>query len=164
MPGRCSLFPLATRRGNNLNELPKTVVYGLRMQQFEFLIRGRPVSQQTRRRERLKEWKDLVRKEAMSFWSPSHTAAEGPVCITVVYLYEEAALDVDNIIKPIQDALIGLAFPDDALVTDAIIRRRSLRGTFDLSDVSSVLIEGFEDGGEFVYVKVGDAPPQEQLL
>jgi hypothetical protein len=89
--------------------------------------------------------------------------ADRPVCITLVYLYEEVVLDADNIIKPIQDALIGLAFLDDSLVTDIIIRRRQLGGTFDLSRASPVLIEGFEYGGEFVYVCIADAS-QEQLL
>jgi len=31
---------------------------------FEFIINGTPVSQQTRRRERLKKWKIYVREEA----------------------------------------------------------------------------------------------------
>jgi len=92
-----------------------------------------------------------------------HRPADGPVCITLIYLYDEGALDVDNIVKPIMDALVGLVFPDDSLVTDAIVRRRQLRGTFDLSQVSPVLIEGFERGGAFIYVHVGDAPLQEQL-
>lgn len=134
------------------------------MQPFEFLIKSRPVSQQTRRRERLREWKEFVRQEATRYWTSTHTPANGPVCITLVYLYDEAALDVDNFIKPIQDALVGLAFSDDSVITDVIIRRRQLRGTFDLSRASSVLIEGFEYGDEFVYVHVGDAPSQEQLI
>jgi crossover junction endodeoxyribonuclease RusA len=134
------------------------------MRPFEFLIRSRPVSQQTRRRERLHEWEEFVRREASRYWTLAHMPADSPVCITLVYLYDEVALDVDNVIKPIQDALVGLAFPDDSLITDAIIRRRQLRGRFDLSGVPSVLIEGFEYGGEFVYVHVGDAPPQERLV
>jgi crossover junction endodeoxyribonuclease RusA len=131
---------------------------------FEFLIRSRPVSQQTRRRERVREWKDFVRQEAMRYWTSSHLPAVGPLCITLVYLYDEAALDVDNILKPIQDALIGLVFFDDSIITDAISRRRQLGGTFDLSRASSVLIEGFEFGDEFVYIHISDAPPQDQLL
>ncbi len=133
------------------------------MQPFEFLIRSRPVSQQTRRQTRLREWKDFVRREAERSWTPRHAPADGPVCVTLIYLYDEAALDVDNIIKPIQDALVGLIFLDDAMVTDVIIRRRHLRGTFDLTQVSPMLVEGFEYGDEFIYVWVGDAPPQEQL-
>ena len=134
------------------------------MQPFEFLIRSRPVSQQTRRQERLRAWKEFVRYEAGRYWTPAHVPADGPVCITLVYLYDEAALDVDNLLKPIQDALIGLVFSDDSIVTDAICRRRQLGGTFDLSRASPVLIEGFEYGDEFVYVHITDAPPQEQLL
>ena len=134
------------------------------MQPFEFLIKSRPVSQQTRRRDRLREWRDFVRREADGYWSSTHVPADGPVCITLVYLYDEAALDIDNIVKPIQDTLVGLAFPDDSLVTDIIARRRHLRGTFDLNRASPVLLDGFEYGDEFVYVRVGDAPPQEQLV
>ncbi len=118
------------------------------MPPFEFLIKSRPVSQQTRRRERLREWKEFVRQEATRYWTSTHVPANGPVCITLVYLYDEAALDVDNFIKPIQDALAGLAFSDDSVITDVVIRRRQLRGTFDLSRASSVLIEGFEYGDE----------------
>jgi crossover junction endodeoxyribonuclease RusA len=134
------------------------------MQPFEFLIRSRPVSQQARRSRRKDAWKDFVRREAERSWGPVHVPADGPMCVTLIYLYDEVALDVDNIIKPIQDALVGLVFPDDSLVTDVIIRRRELRGTFDLTRVSSVLVEGFEYGNEFVYVWIGDAPPQEQLI
>jgi crossover junction endodeoxyribonuclease RusA len=133
------------------------------MQPFEFLIRSRPVSQQERRKARRDEWKEFVRGEAERSWGPAHVLADGPVCVTLIYLYDEVALDIDNVIKPIQDALVGLVFLDDSLVTDVIIRRRHLRGTFDLTQASPVLVEGFEYGGEFVYVWVGDAPPQEQL-
>src|SRR5918992_489903 len=133
------------------------------MQPFEFLIRSRPVSQQTRRRGRFREGEEFVGREAGRDWRPPHGPADGPVCITLIYVWDEAALDADNILKPIQDALVGLAFFDDMLVTDVIIRRRALQGTFDLTHASPVLVEGFEYGDEFVYVQVGDAPPQEQL-
>ena len=86
------------------------------MQPFEFLIRSRPVSQQARRSRRKDAWKDFVRREAERSWGPVHVPADGPVCVTLMYLYDEVALDVDNIIKPIQDALVGLVFPDDSLV------------------------------------------------
>lgn len=47
----------------------------------------------------------------MRYWTSSHLPADGLVCITLGYLYDEVALDVDNILKPIQDALVGLYFP-----------------------------------------------------
>ncbi len=132
------------------------------MQPFEFLIRKRPLSQQAKHN-RLRQWKEFVKAEAMRYWNPAHLPADSPVCITLVYLYDEAAGDVDNIIKPIVDALIGLAYLDDAVVTDVIGRKRQLGGTFDLTRASPVLIEGFEYGNVFVYVHIADAP-QEQLI
>ena len=39
--------------------------------------------------------------------------AGGPVALTVLYFYDEAALDIDNILKPIQDALVGIVLEDD---------------------------------------------------
>jgi hypothetical protein len=72
------------------------------MQPFEFLIRSRPVSQQARRSRRKDAWKDFVRREAERSWGPVYVPADGPVCVTLIYLYDEVALDVDNILKPIQ--------------------------------------------------------------
>jgi crossover junction endodeoxyribonuclease RusA len=135
------------------------------MEPFEFVIPRRPVSQQARRRDRLRQWREFVRTHAEKNWKPVHSAAAAPVSITVIYLYEEVALDVDNILKPIMDALVGLAFDDDSLVTDATSRRRRrhLRGPFRLEGASPVLAGGFELRGEFVYVCVADAPPQDEL-
>ncbi len=132
------------------------------MQPFEFLLRRKPVSQQTRRQALLREWKEFVRQEAALCWASSHLPANGPVCITLVYLYDKIPLDVDNIIKPIQDALVGLVFSDDSIVTDIIIRKGQLGSNFNRTEASPLLIEGLEYRGEFVYVHIADAP-QEQL-
>ena len=134
------------------------------MQPFEFVIPSRPVSQQTRRRDRLHIWKEYVRSLAVASWTPINSRPLGTASLTLLYLYEEAALDLDNIVKPIQDALVGVALDDDALVSDIVIRRRSLRTTFRLDGLTPVLTAAFDRGGEFVYVKIEDAPAQEDLL
>jgi hypothetical protein len=48
-------------------------------------------------------------------------------------------------------------------VTDVEIRRRWLRTTFSLGDVSAVLAAGLGLGTEFVYASVADAPAQDVL-
>jgi crossover junction endodeoxyribonuclease RusA len=131
---------------------------------FEFVIPQRPVSVQTRRRERLAAWKALVRGHAEAQWQDAHQAVIGTAAVTLVYLYEEAALDVDNIIKPIQDALVGLAYVDDTIITDVTARRRQLSGHFDLTNVPTVLADAVAGGRESVYVRISPAPPQEELL
>jgi Holliday junction resolvase RusA-like endonuclease len=97
---------------------------------FEFVIPQRPVSQQARRQARLREWRDFVARHARLAINEPRELATEPVALRLLYLYDEAALDADNILKPIQDALIGVLLEDDSVVTDVEIRRRWLRTTF----------------------------------
>lgn len=133
------------------------------MTPFEFVIPERPVSQQTRRQGRLREWKERVAAYASKAVVEPREPAQGPVAVRLLYLYDETALDADNIVKPIQDALIGIIFSDDSVVTDVEIRRRWLRTAFTVGRVSPALAAGLELGSDFVYVAIEDAPPQDTL-
>jgi crossover junction endodeoxyribonuclease RusA len=54
------------------------------LNKFEFIVDGPPVSQQIRRRERLREWQAKVRQEAEIYW-PSETAPiDGFVMLQIV--------------------------------------------------------------------------------
>jgi crossover junction endodeoxyribonuclease RusA len=130
---------------------------------FEFTVDGTPVSQQTRRRERLKVWKMVVRQEAEKYWSSDQSIATGAVMLQITYFYNAVAMDVDNIVKPIQDAMIGLAYDDDDQITDILVRKRKLSSNFDLDNLSLVLANGFDRKTEFSYILVTDAPDQEVL-
>ena len=85
------------------------------------------------------------------------------MALKLLYLYDEPALDADNILKPIQDALIGVLLQDDSIITDVEIRRRWLRTTFVVNAESPVLDAGLALGREFVYVALTDAPAQDVL-
>ncbi|PIG93925.1 hypothetical protein CSQ79_09650 [Gloeocapsopsis sp. IPPAS B-1203] len=130
---------------------------------FEFIVDGPPVSQQTRRRERLREWKIYVRQEAEKFWSSKQKITTGLVMLQVTYFYDSIAIDVDNIVKPIQDAIIGLAYVDDEQVTDVLVRKRDLSGNFKIENMTSTLAEGFARGNEFLHIVIMDAPDQEVI-
>jgi Holliday junction resolvase RusA-like endonuclease len=130
---------------------------------FEFIVDGPPVSQQTRRRERLKAWKTTVRQAAEKYWSVDQKPATGLVMLQITYFYDSVAMDVDNLVKPIQDALVGLAYVDDNQVTDVLVRKRDLSGNFRVENMTSILAEGFAGGNEFLYIVVSDAPDQEVL-
>lgn len=133
------------------------------MPSFEFVIPQRPVSQQARRQARLREWKDFVAEHArLALQEPQPLMTE-PIALRLLYLYDEAALDVDNILKPILDALIGVLLEDDSVITDVEIRRRSRRTAFTLNAVSPVLAAGLALGREFVYVALSGAPAQDVL-
>lgn len=130
---------------------------------FEFIIDGPPVSQQTRRRDRLRAWIAEVKQEAGKYCMKETPPTTTTVMLQIIYLYESVSVDVDNIIKPIQDALKGLIYVDDDQVTDVLIRKRDLNGSFRVENPSRTLAEGFSRGNEFLYIVVEKSPDQEAL-
>ncbi|MEH2083567.1 MAG: RusA family crossover junction endodeoxyribonuclease [Nostoc sp.] len=136
------------------------------MTRFEFIVDGPPVSQQARNRgkgNRLEKWKKTVREEAEKYWTSEQKTATGLVMLQITYFYDSVQIDVDNIVKPIQDAIIGLAYVDDEQVSDLLVRKRNLSGNFKVEDMTSTLAQGFDRRKEFLYIVVIDAPNQEVL-
>ncbi len=72
----------------------------------------------------------------------------------MTYYYEGDSPDVDNIIKPIQDALNGVIFVDDAQVAETKARKRPLGGSYQIKGASGVLLQGFAAGVGFLHVRV----------
>jgi crossover junction endodeoxyribonuclease RusA len=130
---------------------------------FDFVIPKRPVSLQTRKTANLQAWKQYVRNEAKKTWT-GKIFADKDIQLTLVYLYNSDPVDTDNIIKPIQDALIGLVYEDDSLITDVSSHRRSLFETFDFTIFPSPLVQGIKQGVECVYVKVSESKSLEGYL
>lgn len=133
---------------------------------FEFIVAGTPVSHQARNRLLLREWRDAVREAAVQRWSTSAPALAVPVQVTVVYFHDGPAtrMDIDNLLKPVQDALKGLVYVDDVWVSDLHVRKTDLNGPFAVRGMSLTLAEGFVGGREFVYVRVEAAPNHRELL
>lgn len=121
---------------------------------FEFTIQGPPVSNQTRNRTRLQQWKLDVRAAAQARVIPGAVPAADAVQITITYYYEGDSPDVDNIIKPIQDALNGIVFVDDAQVAETKSRKRLLNGSYQIKGASGVLLQGFAAGVGFLHIRV----------
>jgi Holliday junction resolvase RusA-like endonuclease len=129
---------------------------------FEFVLDGPPVSQQARRREKVRQWRDEVRKTAAQNWPAGEWPVDRPIMLTITFFYDNASIDVDNIPKPITDALKGLVYEDDKQVTDVLCRKRN-RNVFRVKNPSSVLADGLSRGNEFLYIVVNEAPDQEVI-
>jgi crossover junction endodeoxyribonuclease RusA len=125
------------------------------MQAFEFLVPKRPVSLQAKSRKHLQAWKAFVRGEAEKVWPAAVAPMYSPrVRITIVYLCEGRPADVDNIVKPILDALVGLVIMDDLQVTDIDSHRRFLVELSDAASLPPLLQRGIASNRECVYVRV----------
>jgi crossover junction endodeoxyribonuclease RusA len=111
----------------------------------------------------LRAWKAFVHSEAAKAWN-GPVVETGDLHITLVYLCDLSPPDTDNIVKPIQDALVGLVFSDDALIADVESHRRYLSGTFDVTRLPQLVTDGLLSGQECVYVKVSSSRPLEEYL
>ena len=123
---------------------------------FEFTIEGPPVSQQSRRRRRVARWTQDVQSAARQYWSVEPpTSAE--VMVTITYFFDSAPLDVDNVPKPILDALKGLVYNDDSQVTDLICRKRERNRDMQVLNASPILQESLDRPGQFLHISVSEA-------
>ena len=81
--------------------------------------------------------------------------------VTITYFFKGASLDVDNIPKPILDALKGLVYSDDSQVSDLLCRKRNLSGDLRIQNPSSLLLETLLHSERFLHIAVVSAPSQE---
>lgn len=130
---------------------------------FEMLIPKRPVSHQAKSRN-LQKWKDFVYGRARQEWKGGTPLQTLGLRFTLVYLCDDYPADVDNIIKPIQDALRTVVFADDSQVSDVDSHRRFLSDRIDITNLPPLLIEGVATGEECVYVRVSLAESLEVYL
>lgn len=135
---------------------------------FEFTLPGRPVSNQTKDKTRLKAWQAKVRHVAASVWD-SDCPCEESVRMKLTYYFEapngneDTIPDSDNIVKPIREALVGVVYDYAYQVTDVISRRRNLNASFRVKGMSPVLADAFIQGVEFVHVRIEVAPDPADL-
>jgi crossover junction endodeoxyribonuclease RusA len=120
---------------------------------FELLLPKRPVSHQTKDKANKKAWKDYIYGRALSAWK-QFPISEGALKFTVVYLCEDDPCDINNIIKPIQDALNSLVYADDSLVWDIAGHMRLLSEPIDIIGLPTRLANAVIQGSECVYVRV----------
>jgi len=131
---------------------------------IEFIIPKRPVSLQTRNRQNLQAWKEYVKNLATSNWKNPAIPDGTDLQLTLVYICDDAPVDVDNIIKPIQDAMVGVIYEDDVQISDVDSHRRYLSDTIVITDLPQILADAVNIGNEAVYVKVSNAGNLEGYL
>ena len=77
--------------------------------------------------------------------------------VVITYYYKGGALDVDNMPKPILDALNGLVYGDDSQITDLVCRKRDRNRDLQFEDPSSVLVETLGRSEQFLHITVANA-------
>lgn len=130
---------------------------------FECIVQGTPRSSQAKSASK-NAWKSKVANEATQAIDGGLTPTNTAVKVQITYYYEGDTPDVDNIIKPIQDALNGIVYVDDNQVVETTSRKKSINGSYQIRGASSTLLGGFAAGETFVHVLVTEYVEAGQLV
>jgi hypothetical protein len=76
------------------------------------------------------------------------------VIVRITYYYLDRGMDIDNLAKPICDALNDFIYDDDEQIVELLVRKRRLNDRLTIAEMSQVLEEALAAGEEFVHVLV----------
>ncbi len=120
---------------------------------FDFALPGPPVSLQTKNKTNLRQWKSRV-KAAAEAVAQSATPRTEELKVKITFFHESDSPDVDNIIKPIQDALVGVVYLDDCQVAATGCTRRDIDGAYRIRRAPQCLVDAMSAGDDFIHVTV----------
>lgn len=97
---------------------------------------------------------DAARKQL----DEGHFASTDPIAITIFYFTESRMIgDIDNIAKPIFDALCRLIYLDDQQVERLVIQKFEQGRSIPNFDPTRALLEVLEGPRQVVYIRVDGA-------
>ena len=126
---------------------------------LEFIVNGTPVSAQARRPESIVAWKDRVKEASRASLPEGHFAFEDQVGVTIYYVPDtEMQGDIDNIVKPILDALCKHIYIDDRQVERVLVQKFEPGRVFEFQAPSAALGDALNAIKPATYVRLSNDP------
>jgi hypothetical protein len=133
------------------------------MPHLEFVVLGPPVSHQTNDKKNLKAWQAKIRAEAGKVWTSAPLKGKLKFVVYNFHEGDKPALDDDNMVKPIRDALNKLVYNDDRQIRSSETHHVPIDDPIKIRGGSLILLAAYHKGEEFLYVRIEDAPLVHQL-
>ncbi len=128
---------------------------------LEFIVPGTPVSQQAKRADSRIAWKDRVKRASRSSLPEGHYSTDAPVSVTLFYFpAAEMQGDIDNIVKPILDALCQHVYVDDRQVERVWVQKFEPDKIFRFGAPSATLSSAIQGDKPLLYVRLSDDPTE----
>ena len=126
---------------------------------LEFLVVGTPVSLQAKRRESVDQWKARIVDASRSTLPEGHFASGNPIAATLFYFPDaEMAGDVDNIVKPVLDALGKHIYVDDRQVQRVLVQKFEPGNVFGFGTPSPKLQDALNRAKPILYIRLSNDP------
>jgi crossover junction endodeoxyribonuclease RusA len=128
---------------------------------LEFIVPGTPVSLQVKRAESKVAWQERVKRASYEALPEGHFSTGSPMSITLFYFPSaEMQGDVDNIVKPILDALCKHVYNDDKQVERVWVQKFEPGKVFEFANPSEVLSKAIEGQKPLLFVRLTDDPTE----
>jgi hypothetical protein len=128
---------------------------------FEFNVFGTPVSLQAKRPASRLAWKKQVRQASLEVLPEGHFCSDASISVTLFY-FPDAPMqgDIDNIVKPVLDALCRHIYLDDRQVERVWVQKFDPGKVFQFSTPSAALAGALDGGKPVLYVRLSNDPAE----
>ena len=126
---------------------------------LEFVVKGTAVSAQAKRRDTIERWKTKIIEASRSALPDGHFATVARLAATLFYFpADEMEGDLNNIVKPILDAMNRHIYMDDRQIHRIVVQKFEPEGVFDFLLPSSALRNALDRPKPVLYIRLSDDP------
>lgn len=129
---------------------------------FEFVVEEIPVSLQTARPESLHQWKTRIVEASRPVLPEGHFATSNALAVTLYYFpSDRMAGDIDNIVKPILDAMSKHIYMDDHQIERLLVQKFEPGNIFSFALPSTTLEDALSRPKPVLYIRLTNDPFEE---
>ena len=122
---------------------------------LEYVVPGPPISNQSPGAN-LNHWRAVIEAEAKRLWKHPILSGNLKAILINFYLDTKPSVDVDNMSKPILDAMEQIVYENDRQIRQAEISHVRIDAPFVFVGASPILVAAVQAGKQFVYVRIED--------
>ena len=126
---------------------------------LEFIVPGPPVSNQQstpQGRANLAAWKAKVHAGVVAAWANPVLGTKLKAVVINFHDTDKPSLDLDNMSKPIFDAMNNLVYDDDRQLRQVELVHQRIDAPMVIVGASKILVDAVQAGQQFAYVRVDD--------
>jgi len=127
---------------------------------FEVVLQGVPASLQSKSAKNREAWKERVAAAARERQRESYELGlldDRPLAVSIYYFPSDPMTgDIDNIVKPIMDAMIGIAYLDDRVVERVTVQKFEPDVGWEFRTPSDRLALALDVEPPVLYIRVDD--------
>jgi hypothetical protein len=126
---------------------------------LEFVVAGTPVSAQATNRASIPRWQAQIVAASRSVLPEGHFASASPMAVTLYYFPSTPMQgDIDNIVKPILDAMCRHIYLNDHQVERLLVQKFEPGRVPSFASLTTTLLAAVEHPKPLLYIRLSDNP------